>query len=140
MDPATDLYMVPLDDPLDTAPPQGGDIHTPKAMSTQEVGSNKGKSNNTKNIAETINMHHLALGSPTKATFLQAIEKGWLTGLPSLSVENSKNSTPRKPKPYWATRNSSGRTFNPPEHQLPRIPHPAQIATGLGSVLDLIKT
>ena len=73
LDPSTDLYIVPLNDPPNTVPPQGRDIHRPKAMSTKEAGSNKGKSpntNNTNNIAEQINMHHLAIGSPTKATFL----------------------------------------------------------------------
>ena len=93
LDPTTDLYMVSLDDQPDAIPPQGGDIQAHKAMGTKEAGSNKG---NTKNIAETINMHHLALGSPTKATFLQAIEKGWLTGFPSLTVENAKQFCTKK--------------------------------------------
>ena len=96
LDPTTDLYMVPLDDPPDAAPPQGGDLHKPKAMSTKEAGSTKRNTPNTKNVANQVNMHHLALGSPTKATFLQAIEKGWLTGFPSLTVENAKQFCTKK--------------------------------------------
>ena len=41
-------------------------------------------------------MHHLAFGSPTQATFLKAIEKGWLTGFPNLILENAKQHCTKK--------------------------------------------
>ena len=44
---------------------------------TNEVGSTH---NGTKNIANQVNIHHLALGSPTHATFLQAILFRWRVG------------------------------------------------------------
>ena len=90
LNPASDFYMVPLHD---TAQPQGGGIHGPKAMVTKEVGSTP---TGTKNIANQVNMHHLALGSPTHATFLNAIEKGWLTGFPNLSVKTAKEHCTKK--------------------------------------------
>ena len=51
---------------------------------------NKGTTNNTKDIAEQVNMYHLALGSSPHATFLHAIEKGWLTRFPNLLVQTAK--------------------------------------------------
>ena len=65
-------------------------------MITKEVGSKGGAANSTKNIAKQVNMHHLALGSPTHATFLQAIEKGWLTGFSNLSVQTTKQHCTKK--------------------------------------------
>ena len=62
-------------------------------MVTKEVGRT---TTNTKNIANQVNMHHLALGSPTHATFLHAIEKGWLTGFPNLTVKTAKEHCTKK--------------------------------------------
>ena len=90
LDPTTDLYMVPLDDPPNTVPPQGGGTIKPRAMTTTEVNNTSGKAFSTKTIADQVNMHHLTLGSPTQATFIQAVEKGWLTEFPNLTVENAK--------------------------------------------------
>jgi hypothetical protein len=59
-------------------------------MATKEAGTTRGQANNTNTIAREVNMHHLALGSPTHTTFFRAIEKGWLTGFPNLTLENAK--------------------------------------------------
>ena len=64
-------------------------------MVTKEVGKSTSNTN-TKNIANQVNMHHLALGSPIHATFLQAIEKGWLAGFPNLSVKTAKEHCTKK--------------------------------------------
>ena len=64
-------------------------------MVTKEVRST---ATSTKIIADQVNMHHLALGSLTHATFLQAIEKDWLSGFPNLSVQQQNITAQRRHK------------------------------------------
>ena len=65
-----------------------------KKNNTEQV--NRGTANNTKNIAEQVDMHHLALEAPTHATFLHAIEKGWLIGFSNISVQTAKQHCTKK--------------------------------------------
>ena len=72
---------------------KGGGNPDPKAMVTKEVGKS---TTNTRNIADQVNMHHLALGSPAHATLQKAIEKGWLAGFPNLSLKTAKEHCTKK--------------------------------------------
>jgi hypothetical protein len=93
--------MVPLNDtPSGSQPQGGGHAKRPTAMATKEVRTTRGQANNTNTIAREVNMHHLALGSPTHATFFRAIEKGWSTGFPNLTLENAKLHYPWTPKTH----------------------------------------
>ena len=75
LDPTTYIYMVPLDNhvTLILSHLKGGGPPETRALKTKEMDNNRGKAYNTKNIANQVNMHHLALGSPTQATLIQAI-------------------------------------------------------------------
>ena len=54
LDPRTDLYMVPLNDKPMAVPSQGGG--PAKAMATKEVNNTRDQADNTKAIAQEVNM------------------------------------------------------------------------------------
>ena len=111
----------------------------PRGLKKEEVNKTGGAySGKTKTIAEQVNMHHLALGSPTQATFLRAVEKGWLTGFPSLTVENTKQLCTKKAQTILGHQKlirqniRSTKTPTPVEPELetlPIDPTPRTIAT-----------